>query len=115
MATLIIPIDSERAAYDFQVDLDGTTYTLDFKYNGRAGLWQMEILNASGDAPIIGAVPILTNTILNYPYLGVPETPPGFFIPIDETGQNQNANRDNFGIDIKLFYEENLDGRQAFF
>ena len=115
MALLTIPIDNENAAYDFQVDLDGVTYTLDFKFNGRSNLWQMSILDAEGDNLIIGAVPVLTNAVLNYPYLATPGTPPGTFIAIDETGQEQNANRDNFGTDIKLFYEENPDGRQVLF
>ena len=99
MTTLTIPVDSENPDYNFQIDLDGATYTLDFKFNGRANTWQMSIFDASGENLIIGSVPVLEGIDLLYPYEGVPGRPPGNFIAINETGGN------DLGTDIKLYYE----------
>ena len=106
MATLAIPIGSENAAYSFQIDLEGVTYTLDFSFNERSEEWQMAIYDAAEENLLLGSMPVLTNIAINFPHTSRPGVPPGYFIALDETGNNQNANRDNFGSDIKLFYEE---------
>lgn len=106
MATLQIPVDSVDPSYDFQIDLEGVTYTLDFDYNERAQQWQMSILNSTGDALILGSLPLLTDTSLLYQYVGIVELPPGSFFLFDDTNQNRNPNRDNLGTEVNLYYEE---------
>ena len=109
MATLLIPVDSIDPAYDFQIDLENVTYTLDFEFNERARQWQMSIFDSVGEDLILGSVPVLINTVLLYPYRGIENIPPGSFVAIDETGRAQNPNRANFGSDIKLYYQEAVD------
>ena len=96
----------KRQAYDFQIDLENVTYTLDFEFNERSGQWQMSIFDSVGEDLILGSVPILVNTSLLYPYRGIANIPPGHFVAIDETGQGKNPNRANFGSDINLYYSE---------
>lgn len=105
MATLTIPVRSDVKAYQFQMDLEGIIYTLDFGFNTRSGRWYMSIYNQTAETLLIGDIPILINIPLHDQYIDV-DLPPGRFIAIDETGQNKEATVNNFGTEIKLFYEE---------
>lgn len=105
MATIVLPVRSDFPAYQFQLDIEGTLYTLDFGFNGRSERWYMSIFDSSGEILIVGDIPILVNIPLADRYIDE-RLPLGRFIAIDETGKNQNPGRDNFGTDIKLLYEE---------
>lgn len=105
MATLVLPIRSDFKAYDFQIDLEGVIYTLDFGFNTRSGRWYMSIYDQAKENLLIGDIPILINIPLHDQYID--ETlPPGRFIALDESGQNLEATDESFGNEIKLFYEE---------
>lgn len=105
MATLVLPVRSDITAYQFQMDLEGIIYTLDFGYNNRSGRWYMSIFDQVANTLLIGDIPILINIPLHDQYIDT-SLPPGRFIALDETGQNNEATIDNFGNEIKLFYEE---------
>lgn len=105
MATLVIPVRSDFAAYDFQIDLEGIVYTLDFGFNQRSERWYMSIYDQAKENLLIGDIPILINIPLHDQYIDE-RLPPGRFIAINETGKNEQATIDNFGSDIKLLYEE---------
>lgn len=105
MATLVMPVRSDFPAYQFQVDIEGTIYTLDFGFNTRSGRWYMSIFDSTGETLIVGDIPILINIPLADQYIDK-RLPLGRFIAIDETGNNQNPTEDNFGTDIILLYEE---------
>jgi len=105
MATLILPVRSDFSAYQFQIDLEGVIYTLDFGFNTRADRWYMSIFDSSGEILLVGDIPILVNIPLADQYIDK-RLPLGRFIAIDETGNNGNPGIDNFGTDIKLLYEE---------
>ena len=105
MTTLVLPVRSDFKAYDFQIDLEGVIYTLDFGFNTRSGRWYMSIYDQAKENLLVGDIPILINTPLHDQYIKE-SLPPGRFIAVDETGQNNEATVDNFGIDVLLFYEE---------
>ena len=105
MATLVLPVRSDFDAYQFQIDLEGTIYTLDFGYNNRTSRWYMSIFEQDGETLIVGDIPILINIPLHDQYI-VEGLPPGRFIAFDETGLKRSPSRLNFGSEIKLFYEE---------
>ena len=105
MATLVLPIRSDFKAYQFQIDLEGVIYTLDFGYNVRSERWYMSIFEQDAETLLVGDIPILINIPLHDQYIKE-GLPPGRFIALDETGNNQEATSGNFGTDIKLFYEE---------
>jgi hypothetical protein len=105
MATLILPVRSDFKAYRFQVDLEGVIYTLDFGYNERSERWCFSIYAQDGETLLLGDIPILINIPLHDQYV-TDDLPPGRFIAMDETGQNREATSENFGTEIKLFYQE---------
>lgn len=106
MAFLEIPTNSESEHYDFEIDLDGIVYTLEFLYNKRRDLWIMRILDLEQNVSL-GDTPLLTNIPLIDQYVDE-NLPAGRFILLDETGQNRDAGRNDLGASIKLFYEEAL-------
>lgn len=105
MATLILPVRSDFSSYRFQMDLEGTIYTLDFGFNFRSERWYMSIYDSTGETLIVGDISILINVPLADQYIDK-RLPLGRFIAIDETGNNNEATIDNFGTDIKLMYQE---------
>ena len=107
MATIIIPVRNDLPAYKFKIDLEGVMYVLDFGFNDRSKIWYMSILDQS-EKLVIGDLPILVNVPLTDQYVKK-GLPPGRFIAIDETGKKQNPKIDNFGSDVKLFYQESDD------
>lgn len=105
MAILVLPVHSNAPNYEFQIDLEGVIFTLEFSYNTRSGRWHMSILDSTAEILYVGDIPILINLALHDQYI-IPELPLGRFIAIDETGQNNEATRETFGNEIKLLYEE---------
>lgn len=105
MATLVLPIRSDFKAYDFQIDLEGIIYTFDFGFNTRAKRWYMSIYDQAKENLLIGDLPVLINVPLHDQYIDE-SLPPGRFIALDETGQDSEATSENFGTEIKLFYQE---------
>lgn len=106
MAFLEIPTNTDSEHFDFQIDLEGTIFTLEFAYNKRRDLWIMSILDAAENI-LLGNIPLLTSFPLTDQYTNE-NLPPGRFILLDETGQNRDAGRNDLGSTIKLFYDEAL-------
>lgn len=104
MATLLLPVRSDFKAYSFQLELETVVYTFFFGYNTRRARWYMRIEDVAG-VEILNDIPILVNIPLTDQFR-LTGLPPGRFIAIDETGQNRNPTAENFGTDIKLFYQE---------
>ena len=104
MATFEMPVRSDLPSYTFKQELEGTVYTFGFRYNERFAAWIMDISDETGN-PIILGTPVLTDVdiLSRFPYESLP---PGQFLCIDETGQQRNPDRDDFGDEIKLLYLE---------
>jgi hypothetical protein len=104
MAVLQIPVRSDLDAYEFQIDLDGKTYLLRFRYNSRMNLWHMDVCRVDA-TEILAGIPLLTNCDLIGRY-NVADRPPGDFLAYDESGGAKNAGRDDLGADVVLLYIE---------
>jgi len=104
MAILEIPVRSDLPAYVFQITLEGTPFTLHFRFNTRLDRWVMDV-NDVNDVSIVSGTPMLTNLPLLDRYRD-PRLPLGRFLVLDETGQDRNPSRDGFGEEFKLLYEE---------
>jgi hypothetical protein len=104
MALVKIPIDPLRANYSMKLDLDGVTYTLSFRYNTRFAFWSMDIADA-GETMILSSIPLLLGTIFlnKFPNSNIPQ---GELFMLNLENENEEATRDNFGIDALLMYEE---------
>ena len=104
MALIKIPIDPLRANYSFKIDLEGTTYTLSFRYNTRDTVWVMDIAD-EGENIILSGITLLLGTILleRFPNSNIP---PGDFFILSLEDETSEATRENLGIDVLLMYEE---------
>jgi hypothetical protein len=104
MATLTIPVRSDIKAYDFQINLDGIVFILEFGFNTRANRWYMSIYDQSEDL-ILGDIPLLTDTLFLDQYVD-DRLPPGEFLLLDETGEGKNPGPEDLGNDVKMLYRE---------
>lgn len=104
MATLILPVRNDIAAYIFQVELDGSLYFFDFRYNTRMERWICDILD-SEQSPLLSGIVMLTNFSLLAGF-NDPDLPPGDLYCIDQSEKNRNPDRQSFGEDVKLVYIE---------
>jgi len=104
LTTLVIPVRADLPAYTFQIELDGSLYTLTFRYNERMDRWLMDIADENEDALLLG-IPILTDFNLIERFKD-DNLPPGEFFALDESGAQKYAGREDLGNDIKLFYVE---------
>jgi len=104
MAILQLDVRSDIPAYQFRQNLDGTVYTLRFRWQSRMCVWIFDILNEQ-EEPLLVGMPVLTNSNINRRFLRA-GVPPGFFVSADESGQNRNPDRETFGQEVKFFYVE---------
>ncbi|MCP4051082.1 MAG: hypothetical protein GY730_10300 [bacterium] len=104
MAILEIPIQKDLLAFKEQITLESTLYVFDFYFNQRQNLWFMDILDEN-DNPQLSGVPIQTNVPQTI-HLKHQNIPPGILLPFDIQGEKKDADADDFGIRIKLLYEE---------
>lgn len=104
MALIEVPTRSDLKAYEMQVELQGITYTLNFRYNERMDRWLLDIADSIG-VELLNGIVLLTNVPLTDDYV-IAGLPPGRFICEDTTGQNKDAGADDLGNDVRLLYEE---------
>ena len=102
MAIVGIPVTNQVPNYRFQIDLESVQYYLEFRFNTRLDRWVMDIEDKDKNTLIQG-VPILINLNLLAQYV-IEGLPPGVFMAINETGTQQEATRNTFGVDVKLIY-----------
>lgn len=104
MAIVEIPVRSDIPAYKMQCTLNGTIYTLHFRFNTRQDRWIMCIRDID-DNSLVDGIPLLNGLFLTYRYKSA-KLPKGDFLLFDETGQERTPSRDGLGSDFKLLYEE---------
>lgn len=107
MALIKIPTRSDLPAFNERIELEGVIYNLDFRLNERMNKWAMDILDEE-ESPIVSGLLLLTNVPL-LDQLTVADLPPGDFIMLDRANLQRDADADNLGGDINLFYQESGD------
>lgn len=108
MAIVEMPVRNDLPAFDFKQELEGTVFTFAFRFNVRFNAWIMDILDETGDVPIILGTPVFTDVDILSRFI-YDTLPPGQFVVLDETGAQRNPDRDNFGGEVKLFYVESVE------
>ena len=99
---IIIPINSEDAAWVQSVQLEGRSYQMRFYYVDRTSSWYGSIRTAEGD-PIISGQRLTASWHL---WANIPDTrlPPGVFLVEDLSGQDLSPGRDDLGTRVELWY-----------
>lgn len=106
MAVLEIPVAAELLFFTQRTVLDGVPYTITVRFNTRMDRWLLDVLDEDGADLLLG-LPLVADWILTANFKGrVPGLFKGDLYVLDTTGQGRVADRDNFGKDVKLFYQE---------
>lgn len=105
MASLFtVPLRNDLPFYKFKINLSGSFYTLQIRYNGRMQRYIMDLNDASGNQ-IMSGIPILIERNLFGQYAEL-SLPAGIFFATDDTGQDTQPTQYSFGIDHTLYYED---------
>jgi hypothetical protein len=97
-----VPIDSVLTNKQIRTEFDRKFYLLDFRYNTRADIWMMNIYDENS-AIIITGIALLLGVDLLSIYQDE-RLPPGPLFLMNLKNSTTEANRDNFGTDVLLFY-----------
>lgn len=108
---LTIPLDPTLTHYDEQVTLDGTTYTLEFRWNTRASAWFMNVLTEQAD-PVIAGIRIVVDMPLGIRSSDT-RRPKGLLFAVDTSGQRRDPGIDDFGTRVFLLYHPLAEAREA--
>lgn len=105
MATKIVPIDSTYDHFSQTVELDGTVYTFEFKYNPRDFSWYFDLSDNLGNL-LVGSIPAIIGWPLLRQYKYDVSLPPGILYFLDQTDQDLPPARYELGQRVVLVYEE---------
>jgi len=104
MALLECPTRVDLPCYHYNITLEGTTYTLSFKWNSRMAKWFVTLGDAAG-ADILSNIPL----VANWPLLArfkMAGKPPGQLVAFDTSLKNLDAGRFDLGNRVRLMYQE---------
>lgn len=103
---ITLPTRTDRAFYDFEIELEGRTFLLELHWNERDSSWYLKICAAEApDVPILAGRKI----VLGFPLLGRfrdSRLPPGEITALDTSGRNQAPGLADLGDRVLLIYSE---------
>jgi hypothetical protein len=87
-----------------RVTLDGTPYTLEFRWNEREASWRFSLATAEGD-PIASGLKVLPSKVLSLGWRIVdPRRPPGVFAVVDTSGADSPPGLNDLGKRVQIIY-----------
>lgn len=104
MAFFTIPIPAETIPFDQQVELDGVSFLLKFRYYYRDGFWRLTIVK--GGTVILTNIKLINTLDLLGQYRHLEDLPAGTIIISDQNFMDSDPNDTNFGDSILLMYED---------
>lgn len=99
---LRIPLQPGLPHYTIQAELDGTTFTFEFRWNARAAAWFMHLQDAEG-VHLVSGVRVVVNWPLVSRYKGE-ELPAGTLMAIDTSGELEDPGLTDLGARVQLVY-----------
>lgn len=105
MATQVIPLDSTYDHFVFTVELDGTTYTCEFKFNARDNTWCFDFSDELENL-IVGSIPTVIGWPLLRQYQYKNNVPKGLLYFVDTSGFDVRPGRFDLGNRVIMVYEE---------
>jgi hypothetical protein len=103
MALIELPLRNDIDAFDYRIDLDGSTYSLSFAWNTRDERWFIYL--RTGAREDIAFSPLLLNADL-WTRFRLDLAPPGIMFLIDPAGGTAECGRFDLGQRCKLLYSE---------
>lgn len=91
-----IPLDPSIASFTQETDMDGTTYSLTFRWNAREGAWYLTIADLDG-AIVLASTKLVGGANL-LRYSNDSRKPPGALLT------EGTPTRDNLGKESRLIY-----------
>ena len=104
MAFIELPVASDIADQSFSVQLDGAVYQVRLRYNTRAGHWALDLADAVG-TPLLSGMAIRLGVDLLAQFSD-DRFPPGKLFAMNWVNAYAEPDRDNFGTDVALIYQE---------
>lgn len=102
MAAFTIPLRNDMPVAEFQVELDGQTFTIEQRWNFRSEQWTFSLADALG-VPIFEGV----GGVVDFPLgrrVQDERMPPGFLMLKDTAGQHREATFQDLGLRVQLIY-----------
>ncbi len=100
--TLTLAAHSDAPFYDFESELEGNSYTFEFRWNARAAAWFFTLYDAAGSVIVAGR-----KVVIGVPLFGrsVDERhPPGFLAAIDTSDADADPGRSDLGSRVLIVY-----------
>lgn len=104
MATRKLPIFRTNLDHQYNIVLDGETFTIEWHYNRRADRWTTHWFDASGVA-IRHGIRLVTYTNL-LRRVALETKPPGSVDVVDTTGTDTEPDGDTLGVENQVRYAE---------
>lgn len=104
MATLTIPVDQNSSNFGIRVVLDAVPFRFDFRFNDRSKKWYFDLKDDQGNQ-LRSGVKVVMGTPMLLRMSSLPR-PLGVLLASGASGSLDDPTRENFGVDVSLFYEE---------
>jgi hypothetical protein len=104
---LEIPIEPDVPHQRFSVPLEGRAYLFEVQWNGRTEGWFMDVFDAE-ESIIVRGLALVLGTVIGA-QCADDRFPPGLFFMSDTARTGLDANVDDLGARVKLYYVEDVD------
>lgn len=99
MAETLYKIQLRNVPERFDIDLAGTTYIMESRWNDYAGYWTLDIYDADS-APLVMSIPMVTGVDLTAQFPGFP----GFLTILTDGDDYAAPTLDSLGVESNLYF-----------
>lgn len=104
MGIVYIPVKQNASRFFFQIELEDSTYKLEFDWNDRASKWFVNIRQPD-DTMLLSGIALVLGSDLLAPFHHLAVPPGGLFV-YDTTEKDLDAGLDDLGDRVQLVYVE---------
>jgi hypothetical protein len=104
MATRLLHTDPIARHHAYAVDLEGSTYVVELRWNVRAGAWFMSLFDRARAPIAVGRKVVLGANLRGRSADG--RLPPGTLLALDTSGSGRDATETDLGTRVLLAYVE---------
>lgn len=103
MARFYLPCQSTLPHFQFQCELDSTTYQFEFRWNERTSDWFMSMYDVLGNL-LLGEQRVAATNVLAWRKHYDPAMPPGTLICYDTAGNDEDPGFSDLGQRVQIVY-----------